>query len=421
MKCLHFFALGIASWSQAAVGANWDPYQKPLDEFEQRLQAAAFGDPGADRALQDWLSTHVEISAEQRSRGYHQLCIDYGVLTWNQLRAAVCTEYAKAKQAVEKRAAGDDDIGMAAAFADQPPIRAIGSARVPLTWNAFGSQSIDVTANGITSSWFFDTGAEITVLTQSLADRMRVRRIGSDIRVGTTTSDVTGNVGIIDRLQIGSASVENVPVLILPDAQLRIGDVHQIDGILGLPVMVAFRRVAWEKGGNEIALGEMAPNARALASRIYWQEEGVGVPLRTPRGIMGAFLDTGANITDWRTNGTALLEPETLRSAKERISHVGGAGGVVEIKQRELRDVSFQLGAAMVRLKAVSLANDPRGAAKVGMDTVSQFGTFILDFDQMRIDGRLKTAAEREATRKTIVTQKDVKPSLDSKPSTPPQ
>src|SRR5262249_4814864 len=150
---------------------------------------------------------------------------------------------------------GDDDQGMAEALADQPPIRAIGAARVPLSWNAFGSQSVDVTANGVTSSWFADTGAEITVVTASLAERMGIHPIAERIRVGTTTSDVFGKVGLIGRLKIGSALVENVPVLILPDAQLKVGNVHQIDGILGLQVFVAFGRMAWVDAGRTLALG----------------------------------------------------------------------------------------------------------------------------------------------------------------------
>ncbi|WP_407828652.1 aspartyl protease family protein [Sphingomonas sp.] len=394
----------MALCSQPAA-AGWNPYATPTDEFSQHLQAAAFGEPGADRALEDWLATHPDLAVDRRTQGYEQLCRDYGFLTWNRIRARVCTELSSLKKAKS----GDDEGGIATAFADEPPIRAIGSARVPLTWNAFGSQSADVIVNGITSSWFVDSGAEITVITQSLAARMAARPVGKAIRVGTTTSDVTGKVGMIDRLQIGSAFVENVPVLILPDSQLRPGNVHQIDGVLGLQLFVAFGRMAWVDGGRALALGDAAPSARSAAPHIYWQEEGVGVPVRTPRGVMGAFLDTGANTTDWRTAGTALLDPEIITSARERISRVGGAGGVVELKRRELRDVAFQLGAVPIRLEAVWLAADPRDAAKIGMDAVSQFGTFILDFEQMRIDGRPKTAAERKATRKTVPTQKDVK------------
>jgi len=388
-----------------AAAAEWNPYAPPTSEFETRLQAAAFGEPGGDRALQDWLTGHPDLAAPQRVQGYGQLCRDYGFLTWNRLRATACAELARLKTAQ----AGGDDAAMARAFADAPPVRAIGAAKVPLAWNIFGTQSAEVTANGVTSSWFVDTGAEVTVLTQSLARRMGVRPVGAAIRVGTTTSDVTGKVGLIDRLQIGAASVENVPILILPDAQLKLGKVHQIEGILGLQVLIAFRRVAWVDGGRMLALGDLAPKARPTAPRIFWQAEGMGVPVRTPLGVMGAFLDTGANATSWRPAGLPLIDPKTLAEARPETARLGGAGGVIEVKQRVLRAFAFDLGPRPVRVARAPLpATDKTGAAQVGMDAVSQFGVFILDFEQMRLDGRLKTAAERKATHKLSLTEKDV-------------
>ena len=144
-----------------SIAADWNPYAPPANSFEQYLQSAAFGVPGADRALEDMLAAHPELAPDERLQGYHQLCIDYGALTWNRPRAVVCEAYARAKLAAGKAEAGDDDVGMANAFAEQPSIRAIGSAKVPLSWNAFGSQSVEVMANGVRSSWFFDTGAQI--------------------------------------------------------------------------------------------------------------------------------------------------------------------------------------------------------------------------------------------------------------------
>jgi hypothetical protein len=405
-----------AALSGQAAATSWNPYAKPADRFEEYLQAAAFGTPGADRALEDALAADLEIAPERSLQGYHQLCIDYGMLTWDRARVAACDKYARAKQAAGKIESGDDDVGMANAFADQPPIRAIGSARVPLSWNAFGSQNVDVAVNGVRSSWFFDTGAQITVVIQSLADRMHIRPVGTAIKVGTTTADVTGKVGIIDRLQIGSAFVENVPVLILSDQQLKLGNVHQIEGILGLQVMAAFGRIAWVDGGRNVALGELAPKPGPNAAPIYWHEEGVGVPVRTTRGTVGAILDTGDNATNWRPAGTELLDPKLLTSAEEHKAHVGGAGGVIEVTQRALPEVNFKLGSAPIVLQHVSMVTeDKAGAAQVGMDAVSQFSTFILDFDQMRMDGRLKTAPERNKNRQPTMSPEDVK--VDTKKS----
>jgi predicted aspartyl protease len=397
MRPLLCVALSLLLLGHPANAADLNPYAKPADAFGQRLQAAAFGEPGADRALDDWLAEHRDLPREQRLLGFRQLCTDYDALTWFRLRAAACTEYVRLKE----NSPTDTDRA-AVAFADQPPARAIGSTKVPLSWNKFGCQSVAVEANGAGSSWFVDTGAEITVVRAALAKAMRVRMLPGSLGMGTTTADVAGAPGIIDRLRIGNSVVENVPVIVLPDAQLDVPGVGQIDGILGLQVMVAFGRIAWVNGGSVLAFGEAAPKARPGSLRMFWQEEGVGIPVRTARALMGAFLDTGANKTDWRAPGSALLDPRVLASAREQPRRVGGAGGIQELKERRLASVSFELGSAPIRLTNIALSPDERSAAKIGMDAVSQFDTFILDFDQMRIDGSLKSASERNRTRKDV-------------------
>ena len=176
--------------------------------------------------------------------------------------------------------------------------------------------------------------------------------------------------------------MENVPVLILPDAQLMVGNVHQIDGILGLPVMVAFGRVAWVDAGRSLALGEAAPKARPSSPRVYWHDEGLGVPVSTPREILGAHLDTGANATDWREEGLPLLDPGTIAAATDEIAHVGGAGGVVEVKQKQLPSTHLSPRPSAGHAPKVSGSNGPgpTSAARIGMDAVSQFGVFIPRF-----------------------------------------
>jgi hypothetical protein len=204
---------------------------------------------------------------------------------------------------------------------------------------------------------------------------------------------------MIDVLNIGSASVENVPVLILPDQQLKVGNVEQIDGILGLQVMVAFGRIAWIDGGRTLALGADAPKARAGAPKIYWHDEGLGVPVSTARGIQGAHLDTGANSSSWRQEGLALVDPALLAKERTETARVGGAGGVVQIKRRQLPWLDFWLGPVPIRLEKLSVEGPGNvSAARIGMDAVSQFGTFVLDFEQMQIDGTLKTPAEKAAS-----------------------
>src|SRR6185369_12654341 len=144
-----------------------------------------------------------------------------------------------------------------------------------------------------------DTGAEISVLPRSNADRLGVHYLPGRTRVGTTTADVNARVGIIPVLRIGAAEVENVPVLVLPDARLTIGGLpggqaRMIPGILGLPVFVAFRRMAWTGHGARLVLGGDGPMPGGPGAPVYWHDDGLGFPVATARGVMGAHFDSGA-------------------------------------------------------------------------------------------------------------------------------
>ena len=55
----------------------------------------------------------------------------------------------------------------------------------------------------------------------------------------------------------------------------------------------------------------------------------------------------------------------------------------------------------------------------MGMDAVSRFGSFMLDFKQMRVDGRLKSAAERKASQSHVLMAADVK--LKPEEAAPPR
>jgi hypothetical protein len=313
---------------------------------------------------------------------WHRLCSDDGVRGWYDAALTACS--AEAKGAPKGEA--DDDIAMARALQGVPPVRALGSARVPLTPNKLGSRSASVTVNGFALPWFVDSGAEVSVVSQSVANRIGVRMLPGGVQVGTTTAPVQGRMGVVDTLTIGEATVENLPVFVLPDAQLTIADLPTIPAILGLPALVAFHRVAWLDGGQTLALGEAAPSVPADAPRLYWHEEGIGVPIATSRGTRGAHLDSGANASYLRGPGRALLTRAQIRSAVAHDQRIGGAGGVVRTRQKVVAKLAFKLAGAPVVLSDVSIADqDKEGAARLGDDAIAQLGALTLDFDRMRV------------------------------------
>lgn len=344
------------------------------------VRAAQFGEPGADGAIIAWLTSHPDAAERDRQQLEHRLCSDFEVRSAHAAAAKACAA------AVALGADDRQDAANSAALAAVPPMRAIGSTRVPLTPNALGSRDALVAARGVSAPWIVDTGAEISVVSQSLAGRMGVRVLAAAIDAGSTTGDVHGSLGVIDLLRVGDAAIENVPVLVLPDSQLKIGGLPQIQGILGLPVLVAFRRAAWLDGGRMLALGEQAPVAPDASPRPYWHEEGLGIPVSTSRGILGAHLDTGANASFLRRPAHALLDPATEASAREHRGKMGGAGGVVDTREMVYPRLQLAVAGVPVTLADISIdETSDSGAARLGDDLVRQLARLVLDFEHMKV------------------------------------
>ncbi len=393
---IGLLALALAAQAQplsAQIAAN--PYGTAAQTAtggDALIRAAVFGAPGASATLARWLDEHGDAPPDQRRTGYAVLCNVYGAYTWHSLRATACAAAPKTE--------GDDDEAVAKALTATPPVRARGTARIPLHWNALGVQDIIATAGAVDLPWLVDTGAEISVLSQSSADRLKPHYIEGQFSVGTTTDPVIGRVAVIDVLRIGTAIVENVPVLVLPDAQLAVGGGKILPAVLGLQVLNAFHRVAWVDHAKYLVLGESAPRAGGSSFRLYWHDDGVGVPVRTSLGVQGAFLDTGANSSLLRPSGLALLSPAERASAVQKKIRIGGAGGMVTRTEAEYPSLSFSIAGAAVRLKKISMdTRDDQGAARLGVDMVSQFEVFVLDFETMRIGERHKTATGRGSRR----------------------
>lgn len=374
----------LAATSSTVVPPLADPYAGPPKGVVATLiHASRFGKPGADAAIRKWLSANPRAATHDRAQLLQRLCSDAEIFGRYQSALWTCG----AEAALTSTGEIDQDVQMARVLLGQPPLQARGTTHVPLIANKLGSRSASVVVNGFTLPWFIDTGAGVSVVSQSVAERLKVRMIKSgNVRVGTTTADVGGRMGLIRQLRIGEATIENLPVLVLPDAQLTIGNLPTIPAILGLPALVAFHRVSWLDGGRILALGADAPRAAANASRFYWHGDGVGVPISTARATRGAVLDTGANVSSLRKPGLALLSRTQQRSAVARKQRIGGAGGVVVRQHKELAKFDFRLAGSPVTLRDLPIAeDDENSAAQIGDDVIAQLGQLTLDFDTMRI------------------------------------
>src|ERR1700761_6443926 len=147
-----------------------DPYgPAPADPVSVLVRAGQFGEPGADAGLSAWLAAHPNAPSIDRLRVVHELCRDLAVRSAHAAAARACSASRDLGGADRQNALNS------AGLADVPPVRAIGSVRVALKANGLGSRDATITVAGVSAPWLMDTGAEISVVSQSLATRIGVR------------------------------------------------------------------------------------------------------------------------------------------------------------------------------------------------------------------------------------------------------
>jgi len=299
-------------------------------------------------------------------------------------------DYAKAMRDCGKAIAlnpqgGDaNTLAIVKLVADQSPPRAYGSARVPVT----SGVHVPVKAGGYDGTAIADTGAQISVMMQSVAQAAHVKMLGASKDVGSTTATVSGQIGLIPEVKLGEAVVKNIPVLVLPDAQLTITDGKKsvsLPFILSLYALADFGRIAWLDHDKWLALGGAAPASFPDAVPMIWHPMGIAVPLEGPGGVRAAQFDSGADVSYLYENAVPLVsdaERATIIKTKRKI---GGVGGVVTEDIRRFPAVALTLAGQKLMLKDADIAKQPDTgeAARLGEDVLQAYSAVVFDFGAM--------------------------------------
>lgn len=134
-----------------------------------------------------------------------------------------------------------------------------------------------------------------------------------------------------------------------------------------------------------MALGSDAPTPTGRTVRVYWHEDGLGIPITTAIGTMGAQFDSGADTTDLRKPGLALLSKDQIASAAESNATIGGAGGFVTSKVRVLPRLDYSIDGAPLTALKVNIDGSENGAGRVGSDMIAQLNLLTIDFATMTL------------------------------------
>jgi predicted aspartyl protease len=256
-----------------------------------------------------------------------------------------------------------------------------------------GNLFIPVKVNGKQASYIVDTGANFSLISETEAKRLGLNiSERSGARIGDSSGlDLDFRVAVADRLTVGRMRLRHVPFFVMRDDQQPFVDLPAGErGIIGLPVLLAFQTVRWNREGKfEIGFAPRATPTRK--SNLCFEGLQPIVEAEFRQSKINIFLDTGATHTralPLFAREFAAFVNEAGKKGSQRVTGVGGSVDVETIRLPELRlringsEVALSPAEVLLRETASGLSWSHVWA---GMDLLNQARVVTLDFKSMTL------------------------------------
>lgn len=252
-----------------------------------------------------------------------------------------------------------------------------------------GSWDVPVEVNGRRGDWVFDTGANLSAISESEASRMELatRETSAYVR-GSTEKKNPLRLAVARDLGFGSARLSNVVFLVLSDKALYVGPLkYQIRGILGFPVLRALGQVGISAAGLVRIEAETA--GAAGEPNLFFDGLSPIVQAGHEGHWLQMFLDTGANASFVYPSFRDTLTRDEISKLRRKRDRTGGAGGIVSRRTEVVPTLQLAILGRDVELTNVSLlVSQPAGDGRYRDGVLAMDGLvsgFTLDFRRMQL------------------------------------
>ena len=243
--------------------------------------------------------------------------------------------------------------------------------------------SVPITINGKPARYLLDTGAWLSVMTESEA-----KRLGLPIRSGSATLSESSGKGVKVRttiarnVTIGAVQFQDVSFAVLAGE----GE----GGILGMPIILALGQVKWSNRGTWELAGPSQSGAGSSRNVVFSANRLLLATSVSGTRVFGA-LDTGAIDTDLNEN-FSIQFPDLVKAGTRQSRDISGLGGTASVASVAVPEVLFQIDTTRAVLRPAHVTLQRTAAlggtcciGNIGRDLLAQTGEFKLNLSDMTL------------------------------------
>jgi tetratricopeptide (TPR) repeat protein len=254
---------------------------------------------------------------------------------------------------------------------------------------------IDLRVNGSREiNAVIDSGAVISIVSQRLADELKLKKIGEfhGTFFGLLGEPIDVQFAILEQLQLGTMSIGTVPVAIMPDDKMRfvVSGKHEykIDFLLGANFLKEFR-TDLDFPRESVTFHHLSAAERRPAEDQNLFIEGFRPFVRglvNRRGWFVFIFDTGSEVTFINQQQLASL-PITQLTPKAHSAMLQGLGGSKKRGEKlDNVEIGIDRWAGTFNTVPMYFSDEKEHAAGILGENFLKNFRVILDFGRMRVD-----------------------------------
>lgn len=262
--------------------------------------------------------------------------------------------------------------------------------RIPYKRDLAKLITIPVSFGDYSDDYVFDTGANISVITETNAVRSKMQLMDDYFDVEAITGiKLKARMGVAHEVRIGDVVMKNVIFMVFPDEALSFANgAYTIQGIIGFPVIEQFKEVRISMAGyidvpsktTSMPIGNFGLDGLTPVVNVNY------------KGNMLPFtFDTGAQITLLNKAFFNRYNTEIKNTGKAAELKVGGAGGSNLSDSFIIPELVFQLYDKEVTIKDISVKTavvsekENYYYGNMGQDVLKQFDELVINFEYMYV------------------------------------